>query len=101
MEQVHAARHQHDLCPPRGGVVRPGNSNGTYGSAEAGGLGALPQAWHVHLDHAHVGVGGDDSWSPSVHEQYLVPPGLYRWGLVLAPCGSAAEAEWAGCCRTA
>ena len=23
---------------------------------------------HVYLDHKHVGVGGDDSWSPSVHE---------------------------------
>jgi Beta galactosidase small chain len=23
---------------------------------------------HVHLDARHMGVGGDDSWSPSVHE---------------------------------
>ena len=28
----------------------------------------------VHLDHKHMGLGGDDSWSPCVHEQYLVPP---------------------------
>ncbi|XP_020579195.1 uncharacterized protein LOC110023894 [Phalaenopsis equestris] len=28
----------------------------------------------VHLDHKHMGLGGDDSWSPSVHEQYLVHP---------------------------
>ena len=27
---------------------------------------------HVHLDAAHMGVGGDDSWSPSVHEEYWV-----------------------------
>ena len=23
---------------------------------------------HVYLDHLHMGVGGDDSWSPSVHQ---------------------------------
>lgn len=23
---------------------------------------------HVHLDHRHMGVGGDDSWSPSLHK---------------------------------
>ena len=23
---------------------------------------------HVYLDHKHMGLGGDDSWSPSVHE---------------------------------
>ncbi|KAG9456219.1 hypothetical protein H6P81_000727 [Aristolochia fimbriata] len=28
----------------------------------------------VHLDHKHMGVGGDDSWSPCVHDQYLVYP---------------------------
>ncbi|CAN6444056.1 unnamed protein product [Victoria cruziana] len=28
----------------------------------------------VHLDHKHMGVGGDDSWSPCVHEKYLIPP---------------------------
>ncbi|CAH9085204.1 unnamed protein product, partial [Cuscuta epithymum] len=28
----------------------------------------------VHLDHKHMGLGGDDSWSPCVHDQYLLPP---------------------------
>ena len=23
---------------------------------------------HLHLDAAHMGVGGDDSWSPSCHQ---------------------------------
>ena len=27
--------------------------------------------WHVHLDAAHIGSGGDDSWSPSVHKVTL------------------------------
>lgn len=38
---------------------------------------------HVHLDVAHIGVGGDDSWSPSVHEQYLVPPLKYTLAVQL------------------
>lgn len=51
---------------------------------------------HVHMDAAHMGVGGDDSWSPSVHEQYLIPPGVHRLKLVLAPCSSAQQAarQW-------
>ncbi|CAD7702984.1 unnamed protein product [Ostreobium quekettii] len=39
---------------------------------------------HVHVDCAHMGVGGDDSWSPSVHDEYLVPPGVYTFGMCLA-----------------
>lgn len=26
---------------------------------------------HVYLDHLHMGLGGDDSWSPSVHEVHI------------------------------
>jgi hypothetical protein len=37
-----AARHEHELVPGR--------------------------RVHVHLDAAHMGLGGDDSWSPSVRE---------------------------------
>ena len=28
--------------------------------------------WHLHLDAAHIGSGGDDSWSPSVHKVGLL-----------------------------
>ncbi|MQL91821.1 hypothetical protein Taro_024432 [Colocasia esculenta] len=42
-------------------------------------------AIEVHLDHKHMGVGGDDSWSPSVHEQYLIPPVPYSFSLRLCP----------------
>ena len=38
----------------------------------------------LHLDAAHMGVGGDDSWNPRVHQQYLVQPGVYRWEFLLA-----------------
>ena len=33
---------------------------------------------HLHLDSAHMGVGGDDSWSPTVHEEVLGPPAKYE-----------------------
>jgi len=42
-----------------------------------------PQGWHLHLDAAHMGVGGDDSWSPTVHGEYLLPPGKYQLGVVM------------------
>jgi hypothetical protein len=47
---------------------------------------------HVHLDAAHMGVGSDDSWSPSVHDAYLVPPGEYAFGVALLPAAAAAAA---------
>ena len=53
---------------------------------------------HLILDAAHCGVGGDDSWSPSVWEEYAVPPAVYKLGVVLAvPTGNAAAeaaARW-------
>lgn len=35
--------------------------------------------WHVHLDHKHIGSGGDDSWSPSVLEVdfWMIAPQTY------------------------
>ena len=38
----------------------------------------------LRLDHQHMGVGGDDSWTPSVHPEYLVTPGVYRYQLQLS-----------------
>lgn len=51
---------------------------------------------HVHVDAAHVGVGGDDSWSPSVHEAYLIRPAKYTLGLLLAPLSVMQGEGWAG-----
>ncbi|KAL5720056.1 beta-galactosidase [Ranunculus cassubicifolius] len=39
----------------------------------------------VHLDHKHMGLGGDDSWSPCVHDKYLIPPVPYTFSLRLCP----------------
>jgi beta-galactosidase len=54
------ARHNHELRPSEGDCI------------------------HFHIDTAHMGVGGDDSWSPTVHEEFLVPPKVYKFGIVLA-----------------
>ncbi|XP_028770029.1 uncharacterized protein LOC114727499 [Neltuma alba] len=43
----------------------------------------------VHLDHKHMGLGGDDSWSPCVHEQYFVPAIPYSFSVRLCPVTSA------------
>ncbi|CAI5999390.1 unnamed protein product [Closterium sp. NIES-65] len=40
---------------------------------------------HVHLDHAIMGVGGDDSWTPSVHKEFLLPPRPYAFGVAFRP----------------
>ncbi|KAM3685851.1 hypothetical protein ACJW31_11G150000 [Castanea mollissima] len=39
----------------------------------------------VHLDHKHMGVGGDDSWSPCVHDKYLIPAVPYSFSMRLSP----------------
>ena len=36
---------------------------------------------HVHIDHQHMGVGGDDSWSPSTHKKYLLENKQYNYSL--------------------
>lgn len=37
---------------------------------------------HVYIDHQHMGVGGDDSWSPSTHKEYLLEQKKYSYSLV-------------------
>ena len=66
--ELDAARHQHEL-----------KAADCDGGAHGGGV------VHVHLDAAHMGVGGDDSWSPSVHAAYLVAPREYAFGIALLP----------------
>lgn len=39
---------------------------------------------HVYLDHRHIGSGGDDSWSPSVHQvRWLLWPSSLLCHLLL------------------
>jgi len=69
--QLAAANHEHELTPE--------------------------PALHVHCDAAHAGLGGDDSWSRSVHAQHLLlprgdaPP--FQLTLLLAPLPRGADAD--------
>ncbi len=39
----------------------------------------------LHLDARHMGVGGDDGWMAQVHKEFLIFPGIYRYGFTLKP----------------
>jgi beta-galactosidase len=39
----------------------------------------------LHLDAAHMGVGGDDGWMAPVHAEFLVQPGRYNFGVIMRP----------------
>ncbi|WED21262.1 beta-galactosidase [Vibrio sp. JC009] len=36
---------------------------------------------YLRIDHQHMGVGGDDSWSPSVHPEFLITDKQFRYQL--------------------
>jgi beta-galactosidase/beta-glucuronidase len=44
-----------------------------------------PDSLFLHIDAAHMGVGGDDSWSPATHPEYLIGPGVYHLDLEVVP----------------
>ncbi len=46
------------------------------------------QAVILHLDGRHMGVGGDDGWMSTVHPEFLIYPGRYRYTLCLRPVTS-------------
>ncbi len=39
---------------------------------------------YVFIDHQHMGIGGDDSWSPSVHPEFLLTDNSYSYQFVLS-----------------
>ncbi|MGV2986727.1 beta-galactosidase [Vibrio sp. E150_011] len=40
---------------------------------------------YVRLDHQHMGVGGDDSWSPSVHKAFQLTDNHYAYRVAFKP----------------
>ena len=38
----------------------------------------------LSLDLAQMGLGGDDSWSPRVHPEYLLTAGEYQFAFTLS-----------------
>jgi len=48
----------------------------------------------VMLDHVVMGVGGDNSWEPCVHQKYLVPSGkTYEWTMSVIPMRSQNDSK--------
>ncbi len=39
----------------------------------------------LHIDHRHMGVGGDDGWLSPVHPEFLIQPGRYNYAFRLRP----------------
>ncbi|WP_375752984.1 beta-galactosidase [Vibrio sp. HN007] len=39
---------------------------------------------YLRIDHQHMGVGGDDSWSPSVHPEFLITDKKFRYQICFA-----------------
>ena len=39
----------------------------------------------LHMDHAHMGVGGDNSWTPAHLPKYFVKPKRYKFGVKVTP----------------
>ena len=59
VKQLMGAQHEHELIPEDG--------------------------LFVHIDGFHMGVGGDDSWTPSTKPEYQLTSSTYRWGFSLGP----------------
>jgi beta-galactosidase len=45
------------------------------------------EATYVHVDWQQMGLGGDDSWTPRVHPEYLLNKKRYEFSFVLKPLG--------------
>ena len=57
-EQLMSAAHEHELTTEEG--------------------------LYVYLDGYHMGVGGDDSWTPSTKPEYQLTGKRYTWSFTLA-----------------
>ena len=44
---------------------------------------AAEEGLFVYLDGFHMGIGGDDSWTPSTKPEYLLTQSRYAWGFTL------------------
>jgi beta-galactosidase len=54
---------------------------------------------HVHVDHRHMGVGGDNTWEPDlVHSEFLVPcVGTWGYEVFLSPLEAGEEPAVKAC----
>ncbi len=60
------------------------HSQAALAAARHAGAMADEGAVFLSLDHRHAGLGGDNGWLPNLHPEYRVPPGVYRYQLLLS-----------------
>ena len=74
-EALAAARHQGELPGWRDGPLRRSDAPA-----------AVDRELRLRIDTAFMGVGGDTSWKPQTHDQFLVKPeGTWTYELSIAP----------------
>ena len=44
-----------------------------------------PSATYLNVDHAQMGVGGDNSWGATPHGEYLLKEGRFRYSYRISP----------------
>jgi len=49
----------------------------------------------LNIDYQLMGLGGDDSWNPRTHEEYLLYPGTYEYTIRICPAVKGMEDSWA------
>jgi beta-galactosidase len=40
---------------------------------------------YLHVDYKQMGVGGDDSWTPRVHPEFLLNSKIYKYSYIVTP----------------
>ncbi|HMR84438.1 MAG TPA: hypothetical protein PKE30_14950, partial [Niabella sp.] len=38
---------------------------------------------YLHIDYRQMGLGGDDSWSPRVHKEFLLNRKVYNFSFII------------------
>ncbi|MCB0846272.1 MAG: hypothetical protein KDE26_23635, partial [Bacteroidetes bacterium] len=45
----------------------------------------------VNIDHQQMGLGGDDSWNPRTHKEFLLDGKVYEYSYILKPVSGGDE----------
>ena len=45
----------------------------------------VPEKNWLHIDYKQMGLGGDDSWSPRVHKEFLLKNKVYHYTYAIEP----------------
>jgi beta-galactosidase len=48
----------------------------------------------LNIDHTQMGLGGDDSWNPRTHEEFLVKPRSYQYSVLFSLFKAGTDSEY-------